>query len=251
MRLFTHVLEELSLRGRGFSEGFMKDARLPKPTWPDEPRSVTVLKGQQFEAGKNIFKFGKRVHLEGALNEGSLRIAPASSYGDPSLNYAIRDDELSFTIEIHPQEIKVQKVDKQTLKPVGEIAVKGNLTMTMKCATDYWVFCLALTYPLRAYDDFETDACLVIRQPGLFYKRLLDAMRAKTGLDEAIIGAVDYLDPLNSKRGEVKPFFAKHFRYAYQKEIRVVWCPKSPVEKLQPLILTLGSLTHVAEILLP
>jgi len=92
---------------------------MPNPSWPNVPRALAALGGREFEPGKCLFKFGKEKHLRHALLTGSIRVAPASSYSDPSLNYAIRDDELSFTIHMPGNGAFIQKVDEATLKPIG------------------------------------------------------------------------------------------------------------------------------------
>jgi hypothetical protein len=100
MQLFTHVLEEFALRGHWVRPGFLKGTPMPIPTWPEMPRAARAVSGRLFEPGKFLFKFGKREHLRSTLENGTIRLAPASSYSDPSLNYAIRDDELHFTVRM-------------------------------------------------------------------------------------------------------------------------------------------------------
>src|SRR6185312_5932524 len=174
--LFTHVLEELSIRNGGFRPGFMKNAYIPKASWPNIPKAALALGDRQFEPGRCLFKFGKEKHLRQALETGSIRISPASSYSDPSLNYAVCDDELRFTIKVPGKGMSIQKVDEMTLKPVGKtIPVEGNISMTRRVPTDYLVFCLSAKYELRALDDFEADCCLVIKDSKAFVNRLLEA----------------------------------------------------------------------------
>jgi hypothetical protein len=55
-----------------------------------------------------------------------------------------------------------------------------------------------------------------------------------------------YVDPLNSA-GSIDIFFSKHFRYAYQKEYRIVWLPPVAHQKLSPLIVEVGSLSNYAD----
>jgi hypothetical protein len=250
MRLFTHVLEEYKFRGRFFKPGFMNSAAIPVPSWPSPPKSVSVLNGGDMTFNNCIFKFGKVSHLEAILNEGRLRIAQASYYSDPSLNSAIQDDELQFNFEHHPGRVHIQTLDQQTLQPTGDVFPVGNIVCTKRVPTDYWILCLAHAYPLRAYDDFEADGCLVIKEPKLFLKRLLDAMGRTGRVAEAISGTVDYLDPLNTYPDNVKPFFAKHFRFSYQKEFRVIWLPPVNAAALAPVFVTLGPLTDIAELLI-
>lgn len=250
MQIWTDVLEELVIRGGGFREGFLKNTPMPNPSWPNIPRAAATLGNRQFELGKCLFKFGKEKHLRQALLTGSIRVAPASSYSDPSLNYAIRDDELKFTIQMPGNGAFIQKVDKATLKPVGEkIPVLGNIAQTQGVPTDYLVFCLSAKCELRALDDFEADCCLVIKDTRVFIERLLKGVFVHVPDWAARFDAVDYLDPLNTKPKEVRAYFAKHFRYAYQNEVRVIWLPPKPSPKLQPVSASLGSLEDIAELL--
>jgi hypothetical protein len=78
---------------------------------------------------------------------------------------------------------------------------------------------------------------------------LVEAVLRKMPEGVAQVGAVKYLDPLNTMPDKIKLFFSKHFRYAYQNEFRVAWLPQKPISKLQPLFISLGSLEDIAEIL--
>lgn len=40
----SHVQEEMALRGIGFPAGFMKDASVPKPSFPVEPRAQKLIR---------------------------------------------------------------------------------------------------------------------------------------------------------------------------------------------------------------
>jgi hypothetical protein len=250
MRLFTHILEECALRHGGFRMGFLKGTPIPVATWPAIPRAVRATTGRQFEPGKYLFKFGKRKHLTQSLEKGIIRLAPASSYADPSLNYAIRDDELHFTVHVPPTDAWIQKVDEHNLQPVGErIRPLGNVSFTHSVPTDYFVYCLSMRLDFRAFDDFEADACLAIREPKQFVERLLRAGFSKLPDWVARVGPVDYLDPFKAKRQDVSAFFAKHFRYSYQFELRTVWVPKQRQLQLTPMFVELGSLGDIAELI--
>jgi hypothetical protein len=249
MQLFTHVLDELALRGRWVRPGFLKNCPMPIPTWPEIPRAARAVSGRRFKPGKFLFKFGKQEHLKRTLENGLIRLAPASSYSDPSLNYAIQDDELRFTLQMPAKDTWIQRVDEQTLKPVGDrIKVLRNISFTRTVPTDYYVYCLSALFPFRAFDDFQADACLVIKQPKQFIERVLLAGFAKLPNWFARVDAVDYLDPLRTKPEDVRAFFAKHFRYSYQKELRIIWVPESRQPNLKPIFIETGALHEIAEL---
>jgi hypothetical protein len=250
IKVWTDVLEELVLRNGYFRPGFLKGAPVPRGCWPNVPRAYAALGGRDFGKGACLFKFGKAKYLHETLASGRLRVASASSYSDPSLNYAIKDDELSFTIQVPGDGVFIQKVDESTLKPVGEkIPVMGNITQTHRTPTDYLVFCMSASYELRAIDDFEGDCCLVIKDVKAFLDRLLKGVLVHVPYWAARVGPVVYLDPLNTKPQEVRPYFGKYFRYAYQNEVRVVWVPPEPTAKVEPVFTSLGSLQDIAELL--
>ncbi len=248
MQLFTHVLEEFALRKQWVRPGFLKDNPMPIPTWPEMPRAAQAVSGRVFEPGKFLFKFGKQEHLRSTLENGTIRLAPASSYSDPSLNYAIRDDELHFTVQMPAKDTWIQKVDEKTLNPVaGKIKALGNISFTQTVPSDYYVYCLSGLFTFRAFDDFQADACLVIKQPKQFIEQVLFAGFAKLPNWFARVGAVDYLDPLRTSREDVRAFFAKHFRYSYQNELRIVWVPENRQQNLQPVFIETGPLHEIAE----
>lgn len=68
--LFPSAFEKSLLAGTGLRA---HDQRLGRAAGRLH-HGLSALKGKTFQDGKNIFKFGKRVHLERALNEGCLRV---------------------------------------------------------------------------------------------------------------------------------------------------------------------------------
>ena len=103
MKVFAHLLEEFKIRyGRypaGFENDFMKEVRIPDPRLDAANKACNIVKSLKIESGKYLFKFSKLRWLEQVYRKGEIRISPAASYNDPSLNSAIQDDELRFTIQ--------------------------------------------------------------------------------------------------------------------------------------------------------
>src|SRR6266853_4020547 len=114
-----------------------------------------------------------------------------------------------------------------------ETALRYSVTcsFTHTVPTDYYVYCFSDLFDFRLFDDFEGDACLVINNPKQFTDRLLCAGFQKFPDWLAQVDTVDYLDPLRTKPGTIRPFFSKHFRYSYQTELRIVWLPQNPQAK--------------------
>ena len=150
MEVFTHVLEEQKLRGTCLPPGFMKDASVPKPTFPMEPRAKKLLRqlGSRLADHEYVAKLGKLKYLEKEFNLGHWRISPASSYAasDPSLSLAQRDTELQR--RVYWPKSKMRAWDGKTGKFKGEIESLGNITVT-STLNDYYVSCLTKRLDLR------------------------------------------------------------------------------------------------------
>ncbi|MDL0430216.1 hypothetical protein QPM17_03715 [Marinobacter sp. TBZ242] len=247
MPLWAHVLEEFALRygpyPNGFTNGFVKGTALVKPSHPDEPLAKKAIDSIGGIRPGRLYKFGKKEHLEPMLKRGRIRIAPASYYSDPSLNPAIKDEELSFSIKIRPRDVKAEDMNGE------EIPTFGNVEVSFESKTNYYVSCFAANYTYREFDDFEADSCIVINEPREFTKRLLSRVRRIKPDFRGFASHVDYIDPLNHFSGEINVFLAKHFRYAYQNEYRFLWVPDKPLMELDPFFVEIGDMSQYAEIL--
>lgn len=247
MTLFIHIMTEMDLRKAGFPDGFLKDAPLVKPTWPEIPKPVKAIKGISLN-GDYLVKYGEQRYLRPMLEEGILRIAPASSYSDPSLNLARKDSELEVSILLDPSESTVELVNEETFESERTIEVIGNLTATMNCTSDYYVYCLAMEYNVRLFDDFEADCCLIIQQPIKFVERLYKEVSHKLPGWTGRATGITYYDPLKIDRMPSNVFFQKHFRYAYQREYRIVLLPPKPIKQAEPFFIELGNLGEFCEL---
>ena len=156
-KLFPHLLEEYKLRERGLPPA--GDAPFVKPTAPDLPRSTKI---EMPGAGRALIKLGKRIHMQELQEKGRIRIAPAASYDDPSLNPAIRDDELKFDQTIPGTEVRLIPRDKETGDPKDAINILGDMTVSMELATNYYVYCMTHTLSHRLFGDFDADSCVII-----------------------------------------------------------------------------------------
>ena len=181
---------------------------------------------------------------------GKIRISPASSYSDPSLNRAKQDNELSFDSFLPNSEVTATLLDKETGSPIQRIELVGDITKTLELTSDYYVYCMthALTY--RMFDDFSADACVIIHDTEKFGEQLHSAVLKH--LPEWLYWdePVKYIDPYLSRTDEVNLFSSKNFRYWYQQEYRFIWVPppeKTYSNKLEPFFIELGSLKDLAE----
>lgn len=192
-----------------------------------------------------VVKYGRRRHLEDAYHDGKVRVNPASTYRDPSLNAAQRDDERVAELHVDPAPFAAFG----SLLDLAGAAQGQRYTVRHELNTNYYVFCTAATLSTRLLLDFEADAALVIREADAFFARLDAAVRRAIPGWPATRVTVTYYDPLQVTPDAVRVGRWKHFRYAYQHEVRMLWMPPAPAINLAPLDLVLGPLGDVAELL--
>jgi hypothetical protein len=253
---WIHAAMELTLRSL-----LLSDERT-RPDWsfartPRVCRAVAARSRRRLQWDSRLLvKYGSRGFLQAALTDGTIRISPASSYDDPSMNMARRDQELQRQL------IDSAFETTATLGPIGNTLTGDEFksyTTTVQSATNYYIFCLAADYELRLFDDFEADACLVITDPGRFARNLGEAAARQLPGWHYDCRFVRYVDPVQHitgveaiRREEFAPFFCKDFRYEYQKEVRAAWLPPDPDAprlSLDHLFLTLDSLKDYCELI--
>ena len=212
MILFTHVLEEYESRG-----GILpipSDTPFPQATAPDLPQAVVALKKLKMpKPGQTLIKLGKRVHMQKLYENGRIRIAPAGSYSDPSLNRAIKDDELKFDRTMPGSEVTITLMDQETDEPKKDVKPIGEGTKTTSLATNYYVYCMTHTMSYRLFDDFEADSCVIIRDPAAFCALLQEAVQAKLPDWIDWNQSVEYIDPYLHPKKDIDLIFSKHFRF--------------------------------------
>lgn len=246
MQVWVHALDEFALRygpyPNGFTDGSMANAEIVKPSFPDTPKSVAALEQVGGFNEDAICKFGKYKYLKAMFNSGTIRIAPASYYDDPSLNSAIRDEELSFEVQARADRLVIEDIQGAQIPTFGQVKFK------IESNTNYYVHCFASKYTYREYDDFNADCCIIIDKPRELFQKMMKAVEKEKPGFKGFASPVKYLDPLNSSPDEVDIFLTKHFKYSYQNEVRTVWLPEEPTSQLEPFFINIGSMTRYARI---
>ena len=246
--LFTHVLEEYESRGASPLNSF-SDAAFPKPTAPNVPASVTALKkSRAFDFGHVLVKLGQHDHMRELFTDGRVRIGPARSYSDPSLNLAKKDDELNISLFRLGSEFQLAVLDEETGEPKQPITPIGEVVHSFDLRTDYYVYCMTQGLSHRLFDDFNANACVIVRDPIEFRTRLVDAVNCC--LPEWIDWnqVVEYVDPYLHTNSDIDLCFSKHFRFWYQHEYRFCWLPQGKVySTLDPFFVEIGSLEKISE----
>lgn len=251
MELWTHVLEEMSLRYGPYPAGFTRDILHSEP-FPDlvgllGQKASAVLSAKGLRPGQVFIKFGKVEHMQSLFERGALRVQSASYYATLDHNGAVRDDELSLPLSLS---LTREEIIKIVLNPqdVPEGPIDQRLDITYKSGTDYWLYCVTTALEPRLFVDFDADSCVIIKDIYRF-QSLLTLQSASHfpntghGHRKAL-----YIDPLLPSTAVIDVPMSKHFRYAYQHEYRFVWRPTSPKGNLPRIDLELGSLKDIAEL---
>jgi hypothetical protein len=247
MEKWTHLLEEYVIRygpyPNGFIDGSLKAAPMVNPTYPELPKSKSAIDSIGGIQDGSLYKFGKFEHLDKMFKKGIIRIAPASYYSDPSLNKAIQDDELSFTVRKRATDFVIKD------KLGNKIPAFGDVKFQLTAPTNYFVHCFSSGYTFREYDDFEADTCIVINKPRKLFQKMMKAVKKTKPHFKGFSSPVKYLDPLTCSPDSINIFFAKHFSYGYQNEVRTIWLPDESINKLEPFFIDIGGMEQYAEII--
>ena len=243
--LFIHLQEEYKSR--------KQESSSIKYTSPTKAQIFALGKYQSIKPGQVLIKFGKHAHMQDFFENGEIKISPASSYSDPSLNPAKNDNELMLEQYVRGEEVSFIYPGKQPgeikkMQPVGDVVVNNDL------ATDYYVYCMTHTLSHRLFNDLSADSCVIIRDLSEFFNRLEAAVQAHIPGWSMCSDSVNYIDPYDAgfrltEKRTLNLFFSKNFRYWYQQEYRFVWIPIVEVRtNLEPFQVELGSLKKIGEL---
>jgi hypothetical protein len=248
--MLVHVIEELRLRGWP-DEGFaVKHLHFDNAKYPSVTAASTLWNKRALPSSAYLLKYGSVRHLRALLTVGALRVAPASYYRDPSLNHAVRDSELEFRYESCSAKVRRPPNNDRTIPSSQwvEMPVIGNVRFTESLEHDYYMSCFSSRYENRLFDDFEANACLVIKDIRRFGESLRARMQEVLPSWTFMCRSVEYRDSYRMGTRGVNIVFTKHFRYAYQAEFRFAWVPPGKTENLKPIHLELGPLRDYCEL---
>ncbi len=237
---FTHLMEEYAARGLGFPTTSLGPT---PPVLPGVPQAQSVYASRTRKEPGKLFRFGKEHHLRDALEHGRIRLAPAAGYKDPSLNRAVRDDEMTFRYHLMPSDVNLTLPDG-TRVPVPTDVPDVSFTLPH----DFLVLCLSTGFHLRLFRDFDANACLIIYDEKRFVTAITEA--AKLVLPDFTFAThtVAYIDPCCPPKTEPPMPFAKHLRYWYQHEYRAVAMPTS-ARTLAPIVVDIGPMQDYTELI--
>ncbi|WOJ95779.1 hypothetical protein R0137_11050 [Congregibacter brevis] len=243
LRRWTEVLEELRIRNIGIDTVGVRRSGFPSPNNHYVASAVETFGSDWRMPEGSILKLGSREFLRPAFTDGIFRVAPASTYRDPSLNAAILDNELDFAYQMFGDEVEITLPNGRKTKPIGDVEWR------VQGLTNYYVQCFAGAYSPRLFADFKYDSAILIEDTDAFFSLLSSAVDRKLGEQgfTYLVTPVEYVDPLANVEKDLLIPVIKHFKYAYQSEIRALWVPDSPTMELEALTVELGDMSEYAK----
>ena len=250
MQLFTHMLEEYGSRLKGMPpDEIICKARAPILKYFEHgtPRGVTMFQGYEAPNTPILVKYGKRQFLEPMLRLGDLRLANAGLYNETGFLDAIRDDETSRTFFLPTYEERLAGKTHLDFQGHRVEFIDDDIVLPL-VFDDYYLFSLCERIHYRMPTDFHADAAIVIRDPIRFKQRLISTFLARFPDWVPMEGQVTYYDPYRDYSKFNIPQMAKHFGYAYQKEVRVAFRHRKKMfTALEPLFLSIGPMIDYAD----
>jgi hypothetical protein len=245
MVAFTHLLEEFGARGSGLP-GDPDMSTMPKLDWPGLQSAIPIFQSSRARHPEVLVRYSSHDRIESAYEQGSIFINPASRFSDPSLNAAVRDDELSLTVYRRSSLFRTFYDEfGRALHPPGPAL--GHKTEVLRAPTNYYVYCMSMDRSPRLFGDFNANAALIIHDVRRFIRQLGETVRKHLGSGWTWIARpVRYIDPLRAHPGPLNIFESKLFLYTYQHEFRVVWVPPNPVMDLKPFLVSIPPLKTIS-----
>jgi|GEM_PF-2901884 len=242
--LYTHVLEELHLRGLGRPPDLTR-LHVPKPGIGSDIAATLKLRKLTPNHAPTLYRYGEARYLRPLLEKGEFRLRPASSYADPSLCKARQDLELSVVANLRRHHVG----RRTSFGKISKTAFNLGASYEVQARTDFYILCFAAQPDYRLFRDFESDACIIISDRERFISQIKEATAVAFGDSFQVhTGHISYFDPLGTDLESLTPIFSKHFRFAYQKEFRIAWIPRRDSDSLLPSNLTMGSLRQYCEV---
>jgi hypothetical protein len=189
-----------------------------------------------------IFRYGKRTYMREMVDHGRIRFSPAQSYDDKENNEARRDEELAKHAYTPGQYVTLTH---ESGKPINLI---GDIKHTVEEPT-YHLVCFSCMWHRNLFEEFEADTCVIVSNPSEFAKRLQAAGQSVFPGWYFLDCPVEYFDPYEHVKNEYfSSAMSKDFRFAYQREYRILWSQMEadPVEGHQ--FVDIGPATDIMKI---
>lgn len=225
----------------------LRDAALsvtpPIDTTFDNVASGAPARPAHPNAGDVLFRYDRRVQIESLVNDGTIRIRPASDFKKLESDRARQDEECTKRAFVPGANASIATRDGRNMPIVGD--VEKSVSMP-----DYYVFCTTCDWGQDLFAEFEgADTCAVIKGVEEFMQRIEQAAAQQLPNWYFHHNPVEYFDPYERVNNEcLEAAMSKDFRFAYQREYRFLWFPQNGELPDGFKYLSLGSLRKFAEI---
>jgi hypothetical protein len=224
---------EFFLRGQPLHRPLPVVNRRDICTAPARPRSPN--------AGDVVFRYGSRRRMQELLDFGQLRMLAARDYAQMERDPARQDDELTKHAFSPGAYVSITLPDGTVSRPTGDLRYSHS-------GTDYFVYCLSNEWDVELFDDFGVDACVIIKNPEEFARRLENVGRLVLPDWYFHHCPVEYFDTYERLPKErIDNAMSKDFRFAYQREYRFLFAGFGK-EASGAKYLELGPLQDIAEL---
>jgi hypothetical protein len=137
-------------------------------------------------------------------------------------------------------------IDPKTGRAGEPICALGEVSYSQQMPENFYVICMTARYRPRLLDDFNGDEILIINNLNRFIIRLERAVKNIRPELKMRGDIVNYYDPYRTWPDDLDPFFAKNFRYSYQKEFRFVWYAQGIPLDCPPFFVEIGQMRDIA-----
>lgn len=139
-RGITHALEEFQLTygpyPAGFSGEVHREEKFPDLAGALAKKAASALAARGLKSREVFLKYGKPEHMAMLLEDGRLRVQPASEYSKPDHNGAVRDDELALEVTLYLTQNTIRNVVINPQDVVDDLEGNGS-TFASRASTTF------------------------------------------------------------------------------------------------------------------
>ena len=218
---------------------------LPLPVSKPKPRQEFkgLFSSGLPNSGDVLFRYGHIRYMKQIVEEGKIRISPASKYNDGCMLDPRTDDEMNKHCWTLGEHIKIETQDGK------QIPIIGDLKRTTSASNNYYTLCFSCDFEPMNFELFGYDSCVVINNPDEFAFRLERGTKSILPRWYFHHNPIEYFDPYEPIKNQYfSATMCKDFSYAYQKEYRFLWDPFKNGNAEDYFEVNLGSLRDICEL---
>lgn len=205
---------------------------IKKPFNPIGPNSCDIL-----------FRYGQLEFMRKIVEEGKIRISPATMYKDGHSLDPRTDDEINKHRWELGEHIRITTQDGK------QMPIIGDLKRTVSTTNNYYTLCLSCDFEPIIFTLFGYDSCVVVKNPDEFAARLEKEAKKILPYWYFHHNPTEYFDPHEQTKNQYfDATMCKDFSYAYQMEYRFLWHPQGTANAKEYIELNVGPLCDICEL---